>query len=177
MLKLADFQKVTGEAAFPEYLKDEVKADGLHYFCNNSVHYTLRGVHVKMDVKWGFEAAPGQGDSEVSIYRGSKSRVEVRDNEVLVIPTGAKAAVGEALRKHIASSPYAGLTLEERPDGFRVAIPQALRIGHEAHFALLARQFLDYVKKPDSLPSWERSFLVAKYTVTTQGVALARKTK
>ncbi|MBI4908831.1 MAG: oxidoreductase [Acidobacteria bacterium] len=177
VLTPADFQKVTGESAFPDYVKDHVRSDGLHYFCNNSVHYTLRGVHVKMDVKWGFEAAPGQGDSEVSIYRGTKSRVEVRDNEVLVIPAGDKAAIGEALRKHIAASPYAGLSLEERGDGFRVAIPQALRIGHEAHFALLAKQFLDYVKKPNSLPAWEQSFLTAKYFVTTQGVALARKQK
>jgi hypothetical protein len=179
VLSLPQFQRVTGEPEFPAYLSSAVQADGLHYFCNNSVLYTLRGVHVKLDVKWGFEAAPGKGDTEVAIYRGTKSGVEVRDNEVWVIPVEgvSKAAARVAVHKALAanSQRWPGLSAEETARGFRVVIPAALRIGHEAHFALLTRQFLDYVKDPASLPQWESSFLKAKYFVTTQGVAMARR--
>ena len=179
VLKLPEFQKVTGEAEFPEYLNSAVRPDGLHYFCNNSVLYALRGVHVKLEVKWDFEAEPGKGDSETSIYRGTKSRIEVRDNEVWVIPADgvSKAQSDAALRRVVAanSKRWPGLDVEETAQGFRIVIPAALRIGHEAHFALLARQFLEYVKDPASLPEWENAFLTAKYFVTTQGVALARR--
>lgn len=178
VLKLSEFQRVTGEADFPAYLKGAVRADGLHYFCNNSVLYTLRGVHVKLDVKWDFEAAPGKGDTEVSIYRGTKSRIEVRDNEVWVIPANgvSKVETSAAVHRAVAASSrrWPGLGVEETAQGFRIVIPAALRIGHEAHFALLTKQFLEYVKDPAALPEWENSFLMAKYFVTTQGVALAR---
>jgi predicted dehydrogenase len=179
VVSLPEFQRVTGEREFPAYLSGAVQADGLHYFCNNSVLYTLRGVHVKLDVKWGFEAAPGKGDTEVALYRGTKSRIEVRDNEVWVIPADgvskaeARAAVHKTLTAN--SQRWPGLSVEETARGFRIVIPAALRIGQEAHFALLTRQFLDYVKDPASLPQWESSFLKAKYFVTTQGVALARR--
>ncbi len=178
VLTLADFQRVTGEVEFPASLKSEVQADGLHYFCNNSVLYTLRGVYVKLDVKWDFEAAPGKGDSEVSIYRGTKARIEVRDDEVRVFPARgvSKAEAGAALRSAISErlQRWPGLSIEETGEGFRVVIPSALRIGHEAQFAQLTKQFLTYVKDPSKLPAWENSFLIAKYFVTTHGVALAR---
>jgi len=179
LLSMSDFQKVTGETEFPAYLNSAVQDDGLHYFCNNSVIYTLRGVHVKLEVKWEFEAPSGKGDSEVSIYRGTRSRIEVRDNEVWVIPAHGVSRVetGEAVKKAVTanSERWAGLGVEETARGFRVVIPAALRIGHEAHFALLTKQFLEYVKNPAALPDWEDSFLRAKYFVTTRGVALARR--
>jgi hypothetical protein len=179
VLRLSDFQKVTGEREFPAYLNSAVQADGLHYFCNNSVLYTLRGVHVKLEVKWDFEAPPGKGETEVAIYRGTKSRVEVRDNEVSVIPAKgvSKVKTGVAVRKTIEASAqrWPGLEVEETARGFRILIPAALRIGHEAHFALLTKQFLEYVKDPPALPEWESYFMKAKYFVTTQGVALARR--
>jgi predicted dehydrogenase len=175
VLRLTDFHKVTGEAAFPADLLPAVSGGELQYYCNNHVLYTLRGVHVALDVKWGFEAPPRLGDSEVSIYRGTKARVEVRDNEVFVVPAQAyMAEVEAALRRHAAASPHKGLQVVARKDRFQIVIPRELRIGHEAHFALLTKQFLEYVNRPDSLPDWERSFMEAKYYVTTQGVALAR---
>ncbi len=60
VLTLSEFQRVTGEAEFPASLKAAVQADGLHYFCNNSVLYTLRGVHVKLDVKSGLRSGARQ---------------------------------------------------------------------------------------------------------------------
>jgi predicted dehydrogenase len=180
VLSAADFQRVTGETAFPSTIRESVRADGLHYYCNNSVTYTFRGAYVKLDVKWGFEAAAGQGDSETAIFRGTRAVVEVRGNDVFVLPAaGQREKVAEALGRKVASlqKDWPGLKVEDAGAAFRIAIPSALRIGHEAHFALLARQFLRYVRTPASLPGWEDSFMKAKYYVTTQGVALARRQK
>jgi hypothetical protein len=88
-----------------------------------------------------------------------------------------KATVGTALKKRIAAlqKPYPGLAVEEQDERFHIAIPEALRTGHEAHFALVCRRFLDYVRHAKSLPAWEKPNMLAKYYVTTQGIELARK--
>jgi hypothetical protein len=56
-----------------------------------------------------------------------------------------------------------------------VTIPDAFRVGHEAHFGQVARQFLRYLQDPASLPAWEKPNLLAKYRVTTEGIQLARR--
>jgi len=117
---------------------------------------------------------------------GNRHRIALDDN--LVIESNRDVdllAMEDALSKLTKLDPrqaqmmevrfFGGLSVEETARGFRIVIPAALRIGHEAHFALLTRQFLDYVKDPASVPQWESSFLKAKYFVTTQGGALARR--
>ena len=186
VLTREQFQRVTGLAEFPAYLKDWIKDGRLEYFANNSVSYTLRGVHVKLDVLWEFEAPPGGKDTELAVFGGSRSRVEVRQGkeenyvpEVYVVPNHADdlTVVKTALQRQIErlSSTWPGLSV--KPDGprFRVMIPDIHRVGHEAHFALLVRQFLDYLKQPKTLPAWETPYMLAKYYVTTEGVKLARE--
>lgn len=176
VISAADLQRVTGQP----------RADKLDYYCNNSVLYTIRGVHTKLDVKWDFEAPPGQLDTELAVFRGSRARVEVRQGkaenfrpEVYVIPNsqGDKSAVGDALRRKVQalSAEWPGLTVNDQGERFHVAIPDQHRIGHEAHFALLVGKFLGYVKNPQSLPAWEKPNMMAKYYVTTKGVELARQ--
>lgn len=188
VLTQAQFQRVTGAASFPDYLNEWVKPDGLHYFCNNSVTYKLMGAHVKLDVKWDYEAAPGLGDTELAVFRGSKSRVEVRQGkaenfkpEVFVVPNKAedKAAVAAALRAKLGAlaGEWPGLEVQDRGNELHVTIPEKFRVGHEAHFAILTGKFLSYAKSPASMPAWETPYMLAKYYVTTQGVALARKSK
>jgi predicted dehydrogenase len=181
VLNKADLARVTGEADFPGFLTGAVREGGLQYYCNNSVDYTLRGIHVKLDVKWGFEAQGGGGDSEIAIFRGARSSIEVRNNEVYVVPNSGNVRdeVAAALRRKLGTLQqlWPGLSVEENGDRFRVVIPPVHRIGHEAHFSLLVKQFLQYVKDPKSLPDWETSFLMAKYYVTTQAVAMARLSK
>jgi predicted dehydrogenase len=182
---LAGFTRVTGEGAFPAYLAGAVKNGVLDYYCNNRVEYTLRGVPVKMDVKWDFEPPPGGNDTELSIYRGTLASVEVHQGkaenfrpEVFVAPAAAhKAVVGAALRRRVAAlgKEWPGLEVREEGGRFHVLIPDKHRIGHEAHFALLTKRFFSYVAQPKTLPSWEDAFMLAKYYVTTEGVALARR--
>ena len=55
-----------------------------------------------------------------------------------------------------------------------LAIPDALRVGHEAHFAQVTASYLRYVRDPRTLPAWERPNMLAKYYVTTKGTELSR---
>ena len=66
---------------------------------------------------------------------------------------------------------------EEAPAAWRAEGEDAgagLAGGHEAHFAEVTKNFLRYLKDRSALPSWERPNMLAKYHVTTAGVALAR---
>lgn len=187
-ISLAQFQRVTGAKEFPDFLKDSIKNGTLEYFGNDTLTYQLRGSFVKLTVKWGYEAPAGSKDAELAIFHGTKSRVEVRQGKeenflptVYVIPNTPelKHEVETALKNKIAAlqKNFPGVKLEPHGSEFQVVIPEALRIGHEAHFALLTRRFLDYVHDPKSIPSWEKPNTLAKYFVTTQGVKLARETK
>ncbi len=180
----AEFQRVTGEREFPEYLA--AGGDRLDYYCNNQVSYVLRGVHVKLDVLWRYEAPTGTGDTHLAIYRGSRSRVEVRQGkaenyrpELYVAPNDGrdKAGVLAALKHRVEAlkAKFPGVAVEDRGKEMLVPIPDRYRVGHEAHFAQVARQFFGYLRDPKSLPAWENPGMLAKYYVTTRGVGLARK--
>jgi predicted dehydrogenase len=167
-ISAAQFRQVTGETG----------AD-LDYRCNTSVSYAVRGIHTKLDVLWNWEA--GTGDTHMASYRGTKSRVEVRQGaeesfrpELYVVPESPsvrselEAAIGDlAIR-------YLGIAIEDRGTEFRVTIPDRYRVGHEAHFAQVTNQFFDYLRNPETLPEWEDANMLAKYFITTKGVELSR---
>ena len=187
-VSLAQFQRVTGEPTFPDYLKPSIRSGYLEYFANDTLTYQLRDVFVKLTVKWGYEAPVGSKDAELAIFRGTKSRIEVRQGKaekflptVFVIPNSPylKSEIETALKRKIVAlqENYPGVRIQAHGDEFQLVIPDALRIGHEAHFALLTRRFLGYVHEPSSLPAWEKPNMLAKYFITTQGVKLARETK
>jgi predicted dehydrogenase len=181
----AEFRRVTRED-FPPALAARVKSDSLEYFCNTFVSYTLRGAHVSLNVIWDWEAPPGAGDSHFAYYRGSRARIEVRQGaaeknlpEVYVVPNtpSDKAAVLAAVRKKLAAvqDRYPGTSVADLGPELRLSIPAALRIGHEDHFAQVTQRFLRYVRDRSTLPAWERPNMLAKYHVTTEGTALARR--
>ena len=54
-------------------------------------------------------------------------------------------------------------------------IPDALRVGHEAHFAQVTAQFPRATcGTAPALPAWERPNMLAKYYVTTTGTEMSR---
>ena len=178
-----DFRAVTGEAEFPERLRASLVEDSLPYYCNTQVAYAVRGIHVKLDVLWGLEASPGAGDSHLAIFHGSRSRVEIRQGaeekyrpELYVIPRSPAERLGDALAARVEAwqSEFPGVTLAERDGLFHIDIPDRYRVGHEAHFAEVTRQFLAYVKGMQPFPAWENGAMVGKYRVSTWGVAMAR---
>ena len=165
---------VTGDANFPEKLD---------YYCNNSVHYSLRDIHVKLDILWKWEAPAATGDIYEAAFHGSKSSIEIRQGapeksipEVYVVPQQAdREGVFAALRKRIEQlqSRWPGLAIQHSATEARIVIPEKFRVGHEEHFAQVARRFFQYVKDPSTLPAWERSYMLAKYYVSTKGVEIA----
>jgi hypothetical protein len=67
---------------------------------------------------------------------------------------------------------YPGLGLAEEAGRWRFVIPEAYRIGHEAHFGEVTGRFLQYLKG-GKLPDWEEPGMLAKYYLTTQALARA----
>ena len=184
LIPRADFKRVTG-GDVPEALLPKLKDGALEYFCNTLVSYTLRGVRVKLNVVWDWEAPAGAGDTHFASYRGTRARVEVRQGkaeqyrpEVYVVANRAadKAAVLAAVKKKITGfqGTCPGCEVVDLGSEIRIAVPDRLRLGHEDHFAQVTRRFLEYVRDRGTLPAWERPNMLAKYYVTTQGTRLAR---
>lgn len=178
MLSLAQFRQVTGEVQRCDYLEHRLKGGALEYFCNTRLDYEVRGVRVTLETRWDWEA-PAGGDTN-NASRGSRARLEVRQGaaegwqpELYVVPL---ADIGAALERRIAAleDAYPGIGLERLSREWRVTIPDRLRLGHDAHFIQLTRQFLDYVEHPRSRPEWERPNMLIKYYVCTEGVAMSR---
>jgi predicted dehydrogenase len=182
----ADFRSVTNEARFPEAIAASVKDGKLEYFCNTLVSYTLRGIHTKLNVIWDWEPPDGSGDTHFAFYRGTRARIEVRQTradrfrpELYVVPAAAamKPQVLAAVQAKIEAlkAGYPGIGVEDRGAELRVTIPDSLRLGHEAHFAQVTGSFLTYLRDRRTLPTWERSNKLAKYSVTTKGTELSRE--
>ena len=180
----AEFRRVTGEPRFPAFLEPAVKDGVLEYFCNTLVSYTLRGVHTRLNVIWDWEPAPGAGDTHFAFYKGSRARIEVRQTqadkgrpELYVVPVNAadRADVLAAVRARVAAlqSTFAGITAGERGGEIHIGIPDAFRVGHEAHFAQVTKEFLRFVRDRRALPAWERPNMLAKYYVSTTGTELS----
>jgi predicted dehydrogenase len=181
IISQADFQRVTGEPEFPQYLALSVKDGKLDYFCNNSVHYTVRGVHIKMDILWNWEAPPGTGDTYDATFRGTRARVEIRQGkaekyvpELYVVPQAADVLNAVRRKVQALQARYPGLAVEESAGEAHIVIPQRFRVGHEAHFAQVTNKFAEYFGEPHSLPAWEKANMLLKYYVTTKGVEAGR---
>jgi predicted dehydrogenase len=177
VMTLDQFQRVTALPGFPPELAPYVKQGQLEYNCNGEVHYQIRGIHVRLAALWNYESPAGV-DLHHAVYRGTNSRVEVRQGEkekyvpeVYVIPNGPqnRAAVLQALNARLPSlqADYAGVASESSGDEYHVTIPDRYRVGHEAHFAQVLAQFLGYLASPQTMPAWERANMIAKYTVST----------
>jgi len=66
------------------------------------------------------------------------------------------------------------VSFEEKNGEARILIPEKYHVGHEAHFAQVANKFFGYLRSPESLPVWERAYMLAKYYVSTRGVEIAK---
>ncbi len=181
----SEFRRVTGEPDFPQYLATNVKGDRLDLYCNGSVSYALRGIHARVLAGWNYEAPPGAGDTHLAIFRGTRSRVEIRQGveekyrpELYVVPEPQmRSEVLAALKKKIETlqAKFPGVGVEEIGERVRITIPEKYRVGHEEHFAQVTERFLECLRNPKSLPSYEKPNLLAKYYVTTRALELSRQ--
>ena len=181
----AQFAQVTGLDRYPDFLRKDVQPDGtLHVYANGEIRYALRGVHAKVSVLWNFEAPAGAGDTHYSVMRGTRANLVIRQGAregwqptLYIEPHAAhdRAAYAAALAAALpdVQRAYPGIALAPADDGWRVEVPAAYHVGHEAHFAQVAAQFLSYVAQ-GRLPDWEVPNMLAKYCTTTRALALAR---
>ncbi len=185
-IPLEDFKRVTGEQDFPSDLKGNVENGVLDCFSNTWVSYTIRKIHVQLNVIWDWEAPAGAGDTHFAVYRGSKARIEVRQGaaekwrtELYVVPRepALQREVTTALRRRIEAlaARYPGLSWKEEGGDAHVIVPDALRTSHEEHFGEAARRFFGYLERPGTLPAWEKPNMLTKYWVTTKGTELSRQ--
>lgn len=176
------FREVTGLSSYPAYLLPGVNADSvLQVFSNGEINYQIKGVHVRVSVVWNYKAPEGGGDTHFSVMKGSLARLEIRQGpdqkfrpELYVLPATGDPNYEKGLNRMIAglAAKYPGISVEPLKNGFHILIPDALRVGHEAHFAQVTRNYLDYLKN-GTLPEWEVPNMLAKYWITTNAFKMA----
>jgi predicted dehydrogenase len=178
VLSKSDFERVTGESQFPASLAAHVKDGKLDYDCNNSVHYTVRGAHVALDIRWNWESA--DGDIYEASFRGTKAKIELRQGvaqkfipELYVVSQSPEVFAALDYWSATRQEQYPGLAIEHHAGEAHIVIPQKFRVGHEDHFAQVTNRFFDYLKNPSTLPAWEQSNMLVKYFVSTRGVEIA----
>jgi hypothetical protein len=155
--------------------------DELEFWCNNSLTYSLAGVRIQLDVEWHVEAPPGGGDTHTARFVGLRSVAEIdqlpgRPPELCVMPKRG----GEAeMNRRVATwqDRYPGIRHERAGGGFRIVIPPAYRTDHESHFAEVAGKVVRLAVERRPLTAIEVSHMLAKYHVTTHGVAMSRSLK
>jgi predicted dehydrogenase len=186
MLTRERYRKVTRAAGFPDYLKGQLNDEGvLPYYANGEMVFDMKGVCMKLDVSWDFQAPVGGGDTHHSLFRGTKANVIIRQGkeqnyrpELYVEPAPGLSGVPLAacLRRAVAGlqSKYPGLALKRLGDSWQVLIPDEHRIGHEAHFRIVTERYLQYLEEGE-LPEWEVPNMIAKYYITTRALELARQ--
>ena len=68
---------------------------------------------------------------------------------------------------------WPGLAVKHDGGRARMVIPAQFHIGHEEHFAQVARRFFDYAEHPAALPAWERAYMLAIVLHHHRGCPLA----
>lgn len=186
-LTLDQFNKVTGSNSFPIFLEKDIKDGKLGIYCNGSIHYKIKGKHAKTSVTWNFQAPEGTGDTHYSIMRGThcdliiKQGLEENYKPKLYVSLDSETnseqfenKLKNVIKTEL-SGQYAGIKLEKVSDKLWVVdIPDKFKIGHEAHFGQVTKNYLEYIKN-GNMPDWEIPNMIVKYYTTTQASKLANK--
>ena len=182
----AEFQKVTGYNAFPDYLKKDVRDDVLYVYSNGDITYKIKNVCAKVSVIWNYAFPEGGGDTHYSIMKGSKSHLIIEQGKeqgykpVLTIkavkgtePASFEKELAEAMK--IITAKYPGVSLSKQGEGaWRVEVPAIYHNGHEAHFGQVTENFLKYLSE-GALPAWEVPNMITKYYITTHAFEMAKR--
>ncbi|MBV8090912.1 MAG: hypothetical protein JO139_15340, partial [Alphaproteobacteria bacterium] len=162
-VSLPQFRELTGEGKWPDDLAPWIRGDVLEYLCNGRVDYRVRGIHVRLEVRWGLAGRAGRR----YVSRGTRCRLAVRQGpaerfrpELYVLPD---ENIGTALQRRITElqSSHPGIATATLGSEWRIALPEAIRVGHDAAFGAFTRRFLACVADPASLPARERPNLLA----------------
>lgn len=176
----AQFVKSTNLKDYPNFIDHSLLNDGsLAVFSNGKLDFTFRGVPVSIAVKWNTESVDKSGDRFLASYLAHNFRVEIKPNEtgstsIYVIPEKPNEQFEIELAEAIhAIDDLPGLSIVQNGNAYQIVIPQELYLSHEEHFSKVLEKFVSY-KREGSLPDWEKSFIMAKYYLTTQALKHAK---
>ena len=179
------FKQVTGLNEYPDYLSRYIIGDSiLQVYSNGEINYRINGLHAKVSVIWNFQAPEGAGDSHYSIMRGSTADLIIKQGaEENYKPTlYIEPVLAENLEHFEAelyksfqklAEQYPGIELEKEGVRWQLIIPEKYKIGHEAHFAEVAKKYMGFLLD-GKLPEWEVPNMIAKYFITTEALELAK---
>jgi len=182
-MTLSEFKSITQLGEFPDYLKSPIKRDSvIEVFCNGEINYRVKGIHAKVSVDWVYKAKEG-GDRHYSIMRGTKANLVIRQGTeqqfqaTLYIEPVSKNSVDEGeVKNHFKElqKKFPGIDLKKTSKGWEVLVPEKYKEGHEAHFARVTQNFLEYLRK-GNMPAWEVPNMLAKYYVITKALDLSKE--
>jgi len=179
-INLTEFKTLTRLDSFPSYFNKTDKADtSLQVYCNGEINYRIRGVYARTTVIWNYEAPEGTGDTQYSLMRGTKTNLIIHQGAdeqykptlyIEPVEPGKNYDFTEQIKTIQAK--YPGVELKKTGKGWVVIVPEKYKEGHEAHFARVTQNFLDYLKNKN-MPAWEVPCMLAKYFVTTKALEMA----
>ena len=185
-LSVSAFKEITKLDSFPQYLRGSVSDDSvLKMFCNAEIDFRLKNVYIKTTATWKYKAPEGTGDTYEAVMKGTKATLVIRQGAeqqykpVLYIePVSKDSNYKNTLEEKFKDiqTKYPGVELKVSGNGWEVIVPEKYQEGHEEHFARVTKNFLEYIKNKD-MPAWEVPNMLAKYYITTKGLALATKSK
>ena len=182
------WQRVTGLGDFSAELVGDVRGGALHCRCNGELRARVGGTAVAMSTRWDLIEPPGGGDAHTMLLRGTRATVRVEQSErtgfrrrIWLAPASGPGAAGGAASAALAAAveravsawqgDLPGLAAAPGPEGIELILPAAS--GHESHFALVLREFVDRVARKD--PMTEQSArTLAKYELLAAAIAAAR---
>ena len=183
-LTLAQFEQVTGAQVFPEFLKPYVKDGLLEYECNGGFTWRLRDIYARISVVWEFETSTGGGDTLHSLLRGTRATLEIRQGPeqnykpVLYVKKAGdgteqefEGALAEAVKS--VEAKYRGVGIRKAGNTWEVTVPDKYDVGHEAHFAQVTENYLDYLRA-GRLPDWEVPDMLTKYATIMRAYEMSR---
>jgi len=178
----AQFLKSTKKDKYPDYLQKYVNNDVLNVLSNGEMNYTIKDLHARISIKWNFESPEGTGDTHFSQMRGTKANLIIKQGKdqqfkpVLYIDplrNPEKVIMDGIVRLQVK---YPGVAIKKSGKLWEVVIPEKYKVGHEDHFAEVAKKYLQYLKS-GQLPEWEVPNMLAKYYTTTQALEMAKDSK
>jgi len=182
----SQFSAITKTDSFPAALKAYVKSDSiLQVKGNGEINYSLKDTHIKLTARWDYEAAPGSGDTHYSLIKGTVANLEIKQGKdegfqptLYVNPVKNDSTYSIALEKVIAAlqNKYPGIGKEKTRKGWKLSIPAAFKVGHEAHFGQVMKRFLQYLETKQ-LPAWEEPCMLSKYYTSTKALEMAQSQK
>jgi predicted dehydrogenase len=179
----SQFKTITKLDNIPHYLEKNKQNDTtINVWSNGEIVYQIKGVHAKVSVRWDYQT-PGGNDTHYSIMRGTKANLVIRQEaeqqykptlyiEPAVIDSSSETILKERFKE--LQTKYPGVDFKKSGKVWEVIIPDKYKEGHEAHFARVTQNFLEYLKNKN-MPAWEVPNMLAKYFITTKALELANK--